>query len=568
MESERPSYADVLGAAYDVAEEPDRFDDLLVVAHDYFFPDNEGGELSSSVPRHAGYNKKLERRMARLSHILEYELNGETSSSIDTFHARLSINPASFSVDGNVAAKRLTGCSFPCRIDDLPFDHMTLRRLKGHLVPRLADDGKSDRIVLAIVEEPDLRSCLALIQRRKENDANLIVAISYIDWSDELLAQLGDAFGLTKSELKVMEASLQRKTQKQIAAQRGTSLDTVKDHSKSILRKTGCARMSDVAQLCASIAYLLRQYPGAESVHSLSDWQTPTVDMQTLSVKGERELAYYKYGSGKRVILFIHGFIFGPFLPTALHQWANQRDMTFICPSRPGFGHTSPSPSHRDYDQTVIDDCIALAVHLDLQQVRLFAHQGGVSHAFRIAAALTERVTDMVMINAGIPIDEASHLAHMNRMTRMSGIACKHAPSLMATVLNLGIPVYRKRGVEWGLRDYFKNSPVDLKSLDSPETLSLNANGSYHIVEQGADAWVRDGAAAMADWEADFDAVCLPQLWIHAERCPVLAPHFVEAFIARKLDQTVHIIPEAGVNILYDCPEAIVDILDQHFTDT
>ncbi len=79
---------------------------------------------------------------------------------------------------------------------------------------------------------------------------------------------------------------------------------------------------------------------------------------------------------------------------------------------------------------------------------------------------------------------------------------------------------------------------------------------------------MRDGAAAMADWEADFDAVCLPQLWIHAERCPVLAPHFVEAFIARKLDQTVHIIPEAGVNILYDRPEAIVDILDQHFTDT
>lgn len=566
MESERPSYADVLSTAYDVPDEPDRFDDLLAVAHDYFFSDNERGELSPAVPRYVGHNEKLDRRMARLSQILEEELNGQASLAVETFHARLSINSTSFSVDGNPAAARLTGCVFPCLIDDLPFDHATLRRLKGHLAPRRGKDELSDRIVLAIVEEPDLRSCLALIQRPKENDSNLSVAISYIDWSDELLARLGGAFGLTSSELDVLEASLQRKSQKQIAMQRGTSLDTVKDHSKSILRKTGCTRMSDVAQLCASIAYLLRQYPQAESVQSTSEWQTPTQDMHKVPVHSGRDLAYYQYGSGKRTVLFIHGFLFGPFLPKTLLEWAKQNDVTFICPSRPGFGYTSPSSSHRDYNQTVIDDCLALAAHLDLTRVTIFAHQGGVSHAFRIAAALRPRIRNLVMINAGIPIDESLHLAHMNRITRMSGIACKHAPSLMATVLNLGMPVYRKRGVEWGLRDYFKNSPIDLTSLETPETLSLNAHGSYHIVEQGADAWVRDGAAAMADWEADFDAVSLPQTWIHAERCPIMAAHFVEAFVSRKLDQSVHIIPETGANILYHRPEAVLDILNRDFS--
>lgn len=567
MDSKRPSYADVLGVAYDVSSEPDRFDDLLVVAHDYFFSDNERGELRAAVPRHARHNETLDRRMARLSNILEEELNGTNASTTDTFHARLSINSVSFSVDGNAAAERLTGCSFPCRIDDLPFDYATLRRLRGHLLPSGADDGTRDRIVLAIVEKPDLRSCLALIQRPKGAGSNLTVAISYIDWSAELLAQLADAFGLTSSELEVLEASLQRYSQKQIAALRGTSVDTVKDHAKAILRKTGCSRMSDVAQLSASIAYLLRQYPEPANTRALSDWQTPTAEMHRLAVSGGRELAYYKYGFGKRHILFIHGFLFGPFLPAALLRWADEKDVTLICPSRPGFGYTSPSQSHRDYNQTVINDCVSLASHVDLQAASIFAHQGGVSHAFRIAAALTDRVENMVMINAGIPIDETTHLAHMNRITRMSGIACKHAPSLMATVLNLGMPVYRKRGVEWGLRDYFKNSPVDLRSLDVPETLTLNAHGSYHIIEQGADAWVRDGAAAMADWKADFDAVSLPQTWIHAEHCPIMAVHFVEAFIRRELDQTVQIIAEAGANVLYDRPYEVLAAIDPHFAN-
>ena len=561
MNKTRPDYHEVVGTAYDVSSSPDTFDDLLKIAEAYFFGEAGRAKPATFFERFRPADPKLDKRMSYLSELLHDELGLSGIRKAKTFHAQIEINPGSFVVTGNKAAFHLMGIDFPCKLDDLPFDYETVKHLQRHLKLSRTEGDVSDQIFLTTIEEPDIRSCLALVQRPAEEGGSVRVSISYIEWSKELIARLKEAFGLTDSEGEVLKGFLEQKSQKDIAEFRGTSVETVKAQCKSILKKTNCARMTEVVQLSASIAYLLRDYDQPLSGPDLSVWKTPDCHMEVMTLKSGRRLAWYEYGDGATVILFVHGFIQGPFFTEALQRLIDESNLRFICPSRPGFGYTTQARSSAEFNKTVVDDALELLDDLDVRRVIILAHQGGVGHAFRIAHSLGKRVSHMLMVDAGVPIDEDRHLEHMNTLTRLAGMACKHAPSMMSMILNLGLPVYKKRGIEWFLRDYLKTSPADLAMLSDPEILTINARGCFHIVEQGADAWVRDGAAAMDDWEADFDRVSVPQVWLHAEQCPVMALEFVEEFVSRKLGQSVITIPDTGLNVLHHAPERIIEIL-------
>ena len=308
-------YFDMLGAAYDVPSEAGQFDAFLEAAMTYFFAGSDSGDLAEDVPRHDGDDDMLETHAERISALVEAASRREAAFA-ERFHAVLDISVRTGQVSGNAAASQLTGRHFPCALDDVPLDPAALSEIRR--VMRAATFQAQDRIILANIETGPSRACLALIQRPKDSGDLLHVSLSYIDWSPALMTRLGEAFGLTSSETEILEAYLGNLSQKDIASQRGRSLETVKGQSKSILRKTGCARMSDVVQLSASIAYLMRQLPERETPPSAELWQTPRRSLSTLSRPGGRELAWYRMGTGSRPVLFIHGYLQGPFLTQAM----------------------------------------------------------------------------------------------------------------------------------------------------------------------------------------------------------------------------------------------------------
>jgi len=558
------SYVELLETAYDVSEQPERFDDLMTVARRYFFEDLDSARISRSLPRNSEPKQSLDKRTAHLSRLLERELGAPTSAEANTFNAQISISPKTMLVTGNQAATKLTGCAFPCRLDQLQFDHPTLKMIEANLRPRASSQPSEDRIFLALIGEDEPRSCLALVERPVSEDGQLDIAISYIYWSEELLERLSNAFGLTKAQAKVLDGFLNHKSQKDIASERGLSVETVRDHSRAILHKANCARMIDVIQLSASIAYLLREYQQPQDRSSLDVWKTPDDNIRTLDRPNGRSLAWYEYGSGPNAVLFVHGYIQGPFFHRDFVSGLDRLGIRLICPSRPGYGYTSPSQSKSDFEDTTVSDSEALVAALGITELSILAHQGGVSHAFRIANALTDKVETILMLDAGIPIDEKRYLEHMNDFARIGAVACKHTPSVMTLLMNLGLPIWRKRGIEKFLAEYHKHSPIDLESIDDPDIMRLNAFGCFHSMEQGVDAWVNDGRSAMADWESDFDAMQGRQHWLHPKECPVMGAHFVQEFVARKLGDEVEIVPYTAFNILYQRPGVVLDFLERH----
>lgn len=564
MRKDAPPYIDVLETAYDVSAEPERFDDLFSIAKTYFFADENSARIRDSLPRDVEPIDSLDRRMRYLSDLLEDQLGNKNQPRADTFHAHITISPQSFMVKGNQAASKLVGREFPCRLDQLPFDHRTQKMIEANLRPGSQETEAKDRVFLALVGDAVPRSCLALVERPLSSNADLHIAISYIHWSAELLEHLSEAFGLTNAQSKILDSFLNNQSQKDIAAAKGISVETVKDHSRAILQKTNCTRMTDVIQLSASIAYLLRHYEAPQDVQSLTEWKTPEENLRILERPDGRSLAWYEYGSGPKTVLFVHGYIQGPFFDEAFLTGIEQMGVRLICPSRPGYGYSSASKSRHDFDEMTVADTAALVESLGLKKFSIISHQGGASHAFRIANAMADKVDLMLQVDGGIPIDEKRYLKHMHDFARMGAVACKHAPSIMTMLMNLGMPIYKKRGIEKFLQEYHKSSPIDLKSINDPKIMRLNAYGCFHSMEQGVDVWVRDGASAMANWDSDFDALQAPQHWLHPRECPVMGVQFVEEYIARKLNQEIEIVDDVAFNILYQRPDIVLNFIKRH----
>ena len=551
-------YFEMLGAAYDVPAESDRFDVFLDAAMAYFFEDHTAGQLAEDVPRHFGEDSLLEAHAERIRLLIE-EASRLESAGADRFHAVLDVSARTGQVTGNAPAAQLTGQSFPCRLDDLPLNVEALAEIRR--TARMVH--VQDRVILAKVETDQVRACLALIQRPKDAPDLVQVSLSHVDWSPELMARLREAFGLTQSETQVLEGYLGQLSQKEIAQQRARSLETIKGQSKSILRKTGCARMSDVVQLCASIAFLMRQLPDGAPATSGETWATPVRGMYELARPGGRRLAWYQAGSGQRPVLFIHGYMQGPFFTPGFLSRLTRSDLHFVAPSRPGFGHSSPSRGRGDYVRTVVEDALALVDELGLETVSLCVHHGGAPHGFRIARALGDRLAGMLVVGGTIPFDDVAHPAHMNPQTRFAAMATRHAPSVMRMALSVGLPVYRRRGTKAFLTTQYQRSPLDMETLEDPVLLKVQSEGLYHAVEQGTETWVRDGRSVMADWTDDLDGVSAPYTWLKAGDDTVVSTEHVEALLADRPNATLKVLPGHALNLLHTAARDVCAALEE-----
>ncbi|MCH2457023.1 MAG: alpha/beta hydrolase [Henriciella sp.] len=549
-------YFEMLGAAYEVPASTNQFDGFLDAAMAYFFDGDETGAIAPDVPRYSDIDDGLDAHANRIATLVSAAAVREGAAS-DTFHAILEISSGSEQVVGNKAAAQLMAREFPCTLVELPLDRSALHDIRRFMRPEPRK--AQDRIILTSVETGlELRACLALIQRPNDHEGRVVVSLSYIDWSETLIERLRDAFGLTASESEVLEGYLANLKPKDIAARRMRALETVKVQSKSILRKTGCSRISDVVQLCASIAFLLRQLPQANRVRPAEAWVTPRDGLHTLNVAEGRQLAWYRVGAGRRPVLFVHGYLQGPFFTEDFERWLTDADISLIAPSRPGFGYTCPSQSRKGFEKTVVEDALALVDSLSLDSVGLCIHQGGASHGFRIARALGDRAKRLLLIGGGIPIDEDRHLSHMDRQTRFAAIASRHAPSVMRMVMSVGLPVYRMRGPRAFLMTQFANAPTDLATLSDPRLFEVQALGLYHAVEQGGEAWVRDGASAMADWSDDLDSVSVPQVWLNAGDDPVISAEQVTQHLEERPNTVSRILAGYGTNILHTAADEIL----------
>ena len=388
------------------------------------------------------------------------------------------------------------------------------------------------------------------------------ISISAVDWNDKLVTRISEAFGLTLREREVFSHFVIGRSQEQVARASNRSVETVRSQAKSILRKTGCLKMSEVIQIAAGLAYITTDEPQTDDLEIATlDWETPTAGMSTLNRPNGRQLAVYTRGDGNTRVLFLHGFLQGPFFTQAFIDALSANDLCLICPSRPGFGYTSASINRNQYEETVLEDSIALLDHIDLRTTILVSHQLSSNHAFRLIQKYPDRFDAMLMVSAGPPIVD-EYWRYMDRMTRVGAAAARHAPSVLKMINEIGIQTHRRKGGPLGfLRSRYRDSKLDLSTLNEPELANVQVQGVYHYIEQGAETIVREAASAMRDWSALLDVDHTRVKWMHGAQCSALSASIVRELIERRSNAEFEVISNAGTTLIHQRPELIASAI-------
>lgn len=547
------SYIELLGLAYEVPLNNTAFESFLDAAHDFFAVNLETGEIDAAIARNGAAQSELDAHTGRLSRIFDMAIAIERAETArpDAYHAVLHVRPGAGQVTGNDAARVLLDCALPVPLDALPLDpdaRTLIRRT-------LNDESVQDRIFLATVGEDASRACLGLIQRTGDAPAALRISLSFVHWSDSLLQRLGDALGLTGSETEVLAGYLQNRTPRQIADARGRSPETIKAQSKSILRKAGCARITDLVQLSAGIAYMLRQMPDPAQAEVFASWATPRDNMHVLHRDG-RSVAYYRHGTGRRVVVFQHALIQGPFFSPRFLEVLAAGDITLLAPSRPGYGHTGPAATEAAFEDTCVRDALAVIDQHTDGKVHVVAQQLGTSHAARLVNALGPRAASFILVNGGIPLRQ-EHYAGMDRRVRFAAMSARHAPSVLKLTNALGLRSFRRRGVQHFLVDRYRKSETDMRALRRPGVMELHALGVFHACEQGGSPFFLDEISKHADWSGDLQSVRCPQFWLQPEQCRIVRPDDVRQVTEGLHDARFVVEPDCGSIILYERAERV-----------
>ncbi len=556
---------DLLDHAYRVSDDPAQFDALLENANSYFFNEKDSIEIAGDLPKYAEIDPHIDRHISRLERLISQRKSKDRLGLSLDRHAQITLSAEGRVLSANEQAELLLPGIVGHFINDLPLSIESVDTLRELTRELIAGVQSLDRIIHLQIETdeptPAFGFCRAVPLNKDR--MGLQVSLSYFTWSDAIFASLTSALGLTESEGLVLRGVLLGQSQKHIAETRGRSVDTIKAQSKSILRKAGCSKMTDLAHLCTSIAYVIGlSEKAAPDTVSQEQWITPRQNLNTVKLTDGRTVAWYEYGDPDgRPVLFVHGFFQGPFFLDDMKRGFLKAGLRVICPSRPAFGYSSPPANRVNYRDVARDDALALLSHLGItESLIIIGAHGGSNHAFYLARALGERVSAVVIIGGRVPTTR-EHLAHMTPKARTISTACRHAPSVMKMIATLGIKTYRERGIKAFLQTEYAPSPIDRADVAVPARFVKLCEGMFHMTAQGGDTFVSDGRAQMLDWTDDFKAVKAPQFWIHGRHCHVTGAHLLEDYVTQNRGGAVTIVEDAGFNLLYQAPERVMETI-------
>ena len=545
----------LLDKAYDAPFRSDSFHDLMTAAHDFYF--TEPDDFSAHALKYGDYenNATISSHLSRIERLLnERELENRSHASQINSPAlsTLLIDPETGIVEGNARAKEFFGHGFPVALKQLNLDASSRTQLLKMAKGAVAAAGFHSDICL-IKRKDDaaahLAKCGRWVSSESTNGARsrgLAVSIVHFEWTAEALQFCQTMFDLSVSETEVLAALLNGKSQPEIAEARFRSVETIKSQSKAILRKSGCRKISDLLVLATTYGLLVD--PGKVQSVSSSDGLPVFARPDRIFTRPDgRRISYGVFGdpTGKPV-LFVHGMVQGPFFPSDMIEAFRRDGIRIIAPSRPSFGQTDAPADWKAFDDVVVDDMRLLLPELAREKMTVIAHQGGVSHACRIAHALGDQARNMVMVSAGIPIDEKKHLPHMGVQTRIAALGVKYTPRILETMIHIGIVNWLRKGLKPYAEHLFSNSPTDLAYLDDPRIYPICEAGILHMIAQGAKAIIYDGKAAMADWEGDFVKLTCPVKWLHGTKDPIIRHDFIEEFVSAHGGGPVELIEDGG----------------------
>jgi pimeloyl-ACP methyl ester carboxylesterase len=264
-----------------------------------------------------------------------------------------------------------------------------------------------------------------------------------------------------------------------------------------------------------------------------------------------RRLAYSDLGAPHGVpIIHQHGMPGSRLEHVADPDFYRSLGVRVITPDRPGYGLSDMLAHRRLLDWP--NDVVELADALGIRRFGITALSGGGVYALVCAAAIPERVTEVVVTGCPGPMDRPGAMAGMRFVTQAGIRLARRAPWLFeagAAVIGRLARRYPGFFVGQSMRD---KSPSDRRWLSSPSVTRMAVDTLREAIRPGAWGYVQDVRILAEPWGFDLDQIRLPvQLW-HGDEDRVIPVHHGLYLASAISSATLRVCPGEGHMLMWN----------------
>ncbi len=471
---------------YDVALDPMRYETLLDVWETAIAPLREGADFSA--PRlldDATISSHFERAGAFLDRLDQSSTQTQLNAVLAPFdkvaaflfgadHKVVAANPAARALLGLEVGSELG--SMLVNRDDidsiLTTAHALLRgRGENAAVLRLRSRGKGHFIVVRLQ-----------VRQVGSGDRYVLAASSEVSCPAGFSDILKRAFDLTTAEADVVQSLVECCSVKDIAEQRGRSIDTVRAQIKSILSKTETRSQVELVRLALSLMDMSNLTINADPGPRLLSRGYAGLQERpftSLITPDGRRLDYLVLGAPQGVPLLFLPLDYGLVRwPASAEVEAARRGIRIIVPVRAGYGLSDMVAKGQDYDVLATQDTLQILDAENVARCPVISLGSDSFYAMKLATQDPDRITAIIAAAGILPMTRREQYERMEKWHRFILAGAKYTPHLLPFMVKAGFYLARKIGKRGFIHAVYGNCPADVETFEDPEVFEAMVTGS------------------------------------------------------------------------------------------
>lgn len=368
----------------------------------------------------------------------------------------------------------------------------------------------------------------------------ILAASSEVSCPEGFSNILRRAFDLTAAEANVVQGLVECCSVKEIAEQRGRSVDTVRVQIKSILSKTETRSQVELVRLALSIMDMSNLTLGvALSPRIVSRGYATLAErpFETLTTPDGRRLDYILLGDPVGTPVLYLPLDYGLIRwPSSAEQEAERRGLRIIVPVRAGYGRSDMVPRERDYFEAFYEDVEQILTTEKVDRCPIITLGDDSYAAVKLIGRAPERYSALLCCAGVLPITRREQFERMEKWHRFILAGSKYTPHLQPFMVKAGFYLARKIGKRGFVHAVYGNSQADIDTFEQAEVFEAMVTGSEVALTEDCSA--HDAFSRMllgektGDWSAAVNALrdSHPVIFLNGAHDPQVPMETLEEF--------------------------------------
>jgi len=485
------------------------------------------------------------------------------SSAIRTLNAStkpaLTLSNSGQILHANPAAQNFFDLPTPFKLDGDQFEPGHYDQLLVHLKGL---ESQPENTVIAIfgiyssVDDSLIKMALSRTTGWQGQPVGLLSAL-HISWYPDIGQRFRDMMGLTTAELQITRAIVTGLPLAAVAEQRGSKLSTVRNQTKSLLKKLSVRSQTELACLYSGFSRFSLE-SGADDPGA----QRRSAPETLVAIKRGHVIDYTMAGAMRgKPVLYLPSMLGGRVVTGALQNALIRHDIKLVMPWRPGFSKSYNTQPADDLFQDTVSEVRTLLDTLSIDRLPVIGQMTSTMHAFAAAHYLPDRISGLMAITPGLPTVRGPHLKHIGQAQKLRSLLTREAPRVGRLIAHAFLlRVDAGYDVEF-IRHYLKDSQADLEFTRRAETIETFRDAYDDTHAQGYDGFIEELTLFGSDWHALTEGLSCPVQFIVGEEETAFPPDAIEAFAQTAPAAKVTRVAVAGHLVAYEQPDLWVSRL-------